>query len=174
MISDEVLSEFRQVTIMFAEERDPGKRRRSSKIDDKRRFRKKSDSGFISYPLNKVVGIIDRIRDVKAALHDLRVAGFPANKIEVLSGEEAAGRIDAAGVKHGGLARVLRSTQKVLGDYEIEHATRHESELKAGHFGIGVSAPRKAEREKVRQILKAHRGHFINFYGRWTMERLEP
>jgi hypothetical protein len=159
---------------MFAEERDPGKRRRSSKIDDKRRSRKESDSGFISYPLNKVVGIIDRIRDVKAALDDLRVAGFPANKIEVLSGEEAVGRIDAAGVKHGGLARVLRSTQKALGDYEIEHATRHESEFKAGHFGIGVIAPRKAEREKVRQILKAHRGDFINFYGRWTMERLEP
>jgi hypothetical protein len=160
---------------VFAEQ-DPGKRRGSGKVDHRSKLhsRKKNDSGFISYPLNKVVGIIDRVRDLKAALNDLRVAGFPANKIEVLSGEEGAGRIDAAGVKHGGLARVLRSTQKMLGDYEIEHATRHESEIRAGHLGIGVSAPRKAEREKVRQILKAHRGHFINFYGRWTMERLEP
>ena len=82
-------------------------------------------------------------------------------------------RIDAAGVKHGVFARIVRSTQYVLGDYEIEDATRHEKELKAGHFGIGVSTHRKAEREKVRQILKVHRGHFINFYGRWTMERLE-
>jgi hypothetical protein len=166
----------RQVKTMFAEERGPGKRRARRKIDDRsqRGSGKKNDSGFIIYPLNKVVGIIDRVRDVKAALDDLRVAGFPANKIEVLSGEEGAERIDAAGVKHGGLARAVRSTQKALGSYEIEDATRHESEFKAGHFGIGVSAPRKAEREKVRQIPKAHRGHFINFYGRWAMERLEP
>lgn len=68
----------------------------------------------------------------------------------------------------------VRLTQKVLGDYEIEHATRHENAIKAGHFGIGVSAPRRAQREGVRKILKAHRGHFINFYGRWAMERLEP
>ena len=66
----------------------------------------------------------------------------------------------------------VRLTQKVLGDYEIEHATRHENAIKAGHFGIGVSAPRKAQREKVRKILKAHRGHFINFYGRRAMELL--
>ena len=147
---------------MFAKGRGPGKRRRSRNVDDRsnQQSGKKNDSGFITYPLNKVVGII-------------RDAGFHANKIEVLCGEEAAMRIDAAGVKHGVFARIVRSTQYVLGDYEIEDATRHENELKAGHFGIGVSTHRKAEREKVRQILKVHRGHFINFYGRWTMERLE-
>lgn len=166
----------RQGKTKFAEERAPGKRRRRRKLDDrsKRHPRRKNDSGFIAYPFNKVVGIINRVRDVKAALDDLKVAGFPAKNIEVLSGKEDAARIDAAGVKHGRLERIVRLTQKVLGDYEIEHATRHENEIKAGHFGIGVSAPRRAQREKVRQILKAHHGHFINFYGPWAMERLEP
>ena len=28
-------------------------------------------------------------------------------------------------------------------------------------------------REKVRKILKSHRGHFINFYGEWVIEALE-
>jgi len=31
--------------------------------------------------------------------------------------------------------------------HEIEHANRHEREIKAGRFGIGVNAPRRAERE---------------------------
>jgi len=48
-----------------------------------------------------VVGIIDRVRDVKAALEDLKAAGFRAKNIEVLSGKEDVARIDAAGVKHG-------------------------------------------------------------------------
>jgi hypothetical protein len=68
----------------------------------------------------------------------------------------------------------LRSTQKVLGDYEIPHATRHEREMLAGHFGIGVAARDKDDREKALQILKSHHGHFINFYGPLTMEILKP
>jgi len=72
------------------------------------------------------------------------------------------------------LARIVRSTQSLLGDYEIEHTTRHEQELRAGHFGIGVAAHHTGDRDKARQILKAHHGHFINYYGRWVMEELDP
>lgn len=42
------------------------------------------------------------------------------------------------------------------GDYKIEHATRHEHEVLAGHFGIGVVARDEEDRHQARQILKAH------------------
>ena len=48
------------------------------------------------------------------------------------------------------------------------------SKLLAGHFGIGVTAKEEEDRNKVRDILKSHNGHFVNFYGRWVMEPLEP
>lgn len=44
----------------------------------------------------------------------------------------------------------------------------------AGHFGIGVTVHHKEERDKASQILKAHHGHFINFYGFLMMEMLKP
>ena len=44
----------------------------------------------------------------------------------------------------------------------------------AGLFGIGVTAVGPGAREKVREILKAHGGHFINFYGQRAMEVLKP
>ena len=50
----------------------------------------------------------------------------------------------------------------------------HEQELLAGHFGIGVTAKEGRDREEVRRILKSHNGHFINYYGNWAMEKLEP
>ena len=59
------------------------------------------------------------------------------------------------------------------GDMETEHVKRHEQEVLAGHFGIGVSAKEPEAREKVLQILKAHNGHFINFYGQWAIEVME-
>jgi hypothetical protein len=130
------------------------------------------DSDLIFYPTNKVVGIIDDPADCKAALKDLKAAGFTAAEIEVLSGKEDAQRLDPTGEEHGPLARFARWIQKA-GDMEAEHVRRHEQEVLAGHFGIGVSAKEPEAREKVRKILKAHNGHFINFYGHWTIEVLE-
>ena len=132
------------------------------------------NSDFIFYPTNKVVGIIDDPGDAKAALRDLRAAGFTADELEVLTGEEGAHRIDVTGEEHGPLARFVRSFQKLLGDYEPAHVRRHEREFLAGHYGIGVTAKDGEAREKARQILKSHNGHFINFYGQWVMEVLEP
>jgi hypothetical protein len=47
-------------------------------------------------------------------------------------------------------------------------------ETVSGHFGIGLTAVEPEAREKVREILKAHGGHFVNFYGQWAAEALEP
>jgi hypothetical protein len=105
---------------------------------------------------------------------DLKAAGFTADEIEVLTGEEGARRIDVNGGEHGVLAHIVRSILKTLGEYEIPHAKRHEQELLAGHFGIGVIAKQEEHQKKVRGILKSHNGHFINFYGTWTMQNLEP
>lgn len=131
------------------------------------------DSDFILYPANKVIGIIDDPGDCKAALMDLKAAGFTAAEIGVLSGEEGAHRLDPTGAEHGPLARFARWIEKA-GDMEAKHVERHEQELLAGHYAIGVSAKEPEAREKVHKILKAHNGHFINFYGQWAIEGLEP
>lgn len=146
---------------------------RSTIARDKRLPGVEDKSDFIPYPTHKVVGIIDDVGDAKAAVRDLQKAGFSATQIRVLTGKEGARRINARGDKHGVWARTLRSIQKVLGDYEIPHATRHEREMLAGHFGIGVTARDKDERKKALRILKSHRGHFINFYGPLTMHILK-
>jgi len=132
------------------------------------------ESDFIPYPTNRVVGIIDDVANVQGALRDLKAAGFTADDIRVLSGKAGAHRIDVKGDEHGRWAHVARSVQELLGSYEIRHETRDEEELLAGHFGIGVITRHTVDREKVRQILKAHHGHFINYYGRWVVEYLEP
>lgn len=51
---------------------------------------------------------------------------------------------------------------------------RVEQELLAGHFFVTVDAIKPEAREQVREILKSHDGHFINFYGQWAVEVLEP
>jgi hypothetical protein len=135
---------------------------------------RQKNSDFIPYPTNRVVGIIDDVGDAQAALRDLKTAGFTAAQVRVLTGKEGAHRIDVKGDKHASLAHIVRSTQKLLGDEEIQDAARYEQELLAGHFGISVAAHDEEDRNKVRQILKSHHGHFINFYGRWATQNMDP
>jgi hypothetical protein len=141
---------------------------------EKKRHNAKAESDFIPYPTNKVVGIIDDAGDAQAALRGLKAAGFAADQIQVLTGKEGAHRLDVKGDEHGPLARIVRSTQALFSDDEIEDAARYEQELLIGHFGIGIKAQYQEDRDNARQILKAHRGHFINFYGRWAIENLDP
>ena len=128
-------------------------------------------SRFTFDPTNKVVGVVDDAGDAEAALLACQNAGFTTDEIEVLTGEEGAQQIDAGEV----IVHVFSSTQSVPEFYDAPViAKRIEEELLAGHLLIGVTAKDGDARERAREILKSHGGHFINFYGRWAAEALEP
>jgi hypothetical protein len=134
-----------------------------------------ANSAFTFDPTNKVIGIIDDAGDAKAALRDLRAAGFTADEIEALTSEEGAQRIDATGEEREVLVHIIRSTQKPQDYYDAPGLVRQiEQKLKAGQYGIAVSAKKPETRERVREILKSRGGHFISFYGEWAAEALEP
>jgi len=132
-------------------------------------------SEFTFDPTNKVVGSIDAADDAKDAMLDLTAAGFTEKEVELLTDKEAADRIGVSGEAHGVRVHVFDSTQKVPAFYDTPVIVRRiEQELRASHYLIGVVAKDKEARERVREILKSHGGHFINFYGRLAAESLEP
>jgi hypothetical protein len=51
---------------------------------------------------------------------------------------------------------------------------RLQQELLAGHYFVAVASKDGQARERVHEVLKSHGVHFINFYGRWAAEALEP
>ena len=136
-----------------------------------------ANSEFTFDPTNKVVGSIDAAGDAKAAMRDLTTAGFAASQVELLTDEEGAARIGMSGEEHEGMVHVhvYDSTQKVPAFYDSPVIVRRvEEELRASHYLIGVVAKDGEARERVREILKSHGGHFISFYGRFAAEGLDP
>jgi len=128
-------------------------------------------SKFTFDPTNKVVGVVDEGRDAEAALLACRAAGFTTDDIELVTDQEGAEQIDASDV----VVHVFLATQRVPQFYDAPViARRIEEELLAGHHLIGVTAKDSYARERAREILKSHGGHFINFYGTWAAEALEP
>jgi hypothetical protein len=134
-----------------------------------------ANSAFTFDPTNKVVGSIDDAGDAKAGLSDLRAAGFTAAEVELVMDEEGARRIGMSDEGGEVLVHIFYPTQKVPAFYDAPViARRVEQELVASHYLIGVTAKDKEARQRASNILKSHGGHFINFYGRWAAEALEP
>ena len=126
--------------------------------------------GFVAYPTNRVVGTIDDPGAAQAVVESLLEAGFDIEGIEILYGEEGLRRLDPTGKEHGFLARVQRA------DFlwnEDKYLRRHVEDIRAGHFVVMVLAKEPEKREKVREILKSHGGHFIKFFGMWAIHSLD-
>jgi len=130
----------------------------------------KSDE-FIAYPTNRVVGTIDDPGTAQTVVEALLEAGFNVDEIDVLYGEEGMRRLDPAGKEHGLLARFQRAA--VQWNEEDKYLRQHVEDILAGRFVIMVLAKEPEKREKVREILKSHGGHFIKFFGNWAIHSLD-
>jgi molybdenum cofactor biosynthesis MoaF-like protein len=126
---------------------------------------------FISYPMNRVAGTIDDPTEAHAAIEALREAGYKLEEIDVLCGEEGMRRLDPTGKEHGLFARFQRTVLQYNSEYK--YISHHEEDLRAGHFVIMVLAEEPERRETVVEILWSHGGHFIVFFGRWSMRLLD-
>jgi MoaF-like len=126
---------------------------------------------FIAYPTNRVVGTVDDPGAAQAAVESLIEAGFDIEGIEVLYGEEGLRRLDPTGKEQGFLARVQRAA--FHWHEEDKYLRQHVEDILAGRFVIMVLAKEPENREKVREILKSHGGHFIKFFGNWAIQSLD-
>lgn len=132
--------------------------------------KKEPTEKFIGYPTNKLFSVINNRNIAQKAVEALEAAGFKG-EIELFHGVEGADRIDATGAKHGRLAQLRRLHQNVT--VEREHAERYEQAVLRGHCVIAVHIKDSEQREHARRILLEHDGHFINFYGRFGIRKLD-
>ncbi len=128
--------------------------------------------GHKLFPYQSVVGVVDNSEDLEAAVDELVSSGFGESDVHVLCGARGIQQIDAQGKRKGLLARLFRVVD-ALGE-EREHTARHVRELESGHFVVVVASRDEGSKTRARDALAAHRGHFINYYSRWSTEDLAP
>jgi hypothetical protein len=116
------------------------------------------------FPFDHVMAVVDDAADAAKAVGELKAAGFHAEDIQLLHGEEAAERLDVTCqhcnlVKH--LTRFLWSFMTVEGLVLSEY----QEEGKAGHQVLGVHVHSPKDVEKAQAILKAHHARRIEHFG---------
>ena len=125
----------------------------------------------LSSPTDKLIGIIDVMPDAERARQELLGAGFAPDAIGVQHGTRAAEHTvqytDLDPFPH--LARLLH-----VHSIEHEQAVVYEQALGQGQSVIAVYAPKTEDRQRALGIMEAHNAHYVNFYGKWTIETLKP
>ncbi len=124
-----------------------------------------AESKFYSYPAHKVLGVFNDPEKIKESLDDLKESGFHENDIEVIC---SAGQIDFTGEEHGLLGRIVRSLQHLSA--EGRYLDRYEQDLAEGRLLLTVVAKDGETKEKAKDILQAHGGYRLTYFGNWLIE----
>jgi hypothetical protein len=106
--------------------------------------------------------LLDDSDSLQNALCELTYAGFKESEIEVLSGPEAAARLDVEGRHHGLKSRIYRFVER-LGDTP-DWLEQHRRHIADGSFGIAVRAD-KYRKEVAAWILSKHGAHDGAYFG---------
>jgi hypothetical protein len=128
---------------------------------------------LLGYPTDHLMAILPSAAAADAAVSELVGGGVAADAVRVLVGEDAALRIDGRGKHHGLMARIYRLVQFTQMD-QAPDFRRYELEARRGHPVIVVRETDAARRRAVRAVLRRHGAHFVNFYGRFFTETLDP
>jgi hypothetical protein len=128
---------------------------------------------LLGYPTDHLMGVLPSQAAAAAAIAELERAGIDPDAMRILVGEEAALQIDGRGTHHGLVARLYRLVQFTQMD-QAPDFRRYEREARRGHPVVAVKEPDPVRRKMIRAALRAHGGHFTNFYGRFVTETLDP
>ncbi len=127
---------------------------------------------FIGYPTDRMLAVLGDPTDAAAAAAALTAAGVPTRDITLLRGTEGADRLDGTGAAHGVAGRTRRVVSFTVMD-QLPDMAWYERAVRDGAAVLMVRA-RGAERKAlVLETLRAHHGHFINYYGRFATEELD-
>lgn len=127
----------------------------------------------VRYPENSVVGIIDDVNALGAAVEAMTSGGFLRSEIDVAYGQAAADKLSGS-TGRTGLSGLAMWLAKHIGmpDDETAMKDRYSEALGSGRFMVVVRAPTEERREIAARVLREHGGEFVNFLGRFTIETM--
>jgi hypothetical protein len=123
---------------------------------------------LLTEPKHRLVARLSDPDKAASTLADLASAGFPADEVYVICGDEGIRRIDPTGVHHGLMGRVVRAAEKLaLGPELFEEDAAH---LQAGGVIVSVPARDPDERERAESILRVRDPSRMRYWGYWEHE----
>lgn len=129
-----------------------------------------SDEPMLIEPKDMIAVAFDDHGNAVEVERQLVSAGWAAEAVRVLLGDEGVEALDASGTRHGIYGRAIRILQQ-LGD-ELKFLASYSEQLKAGAVVLLIPVKDQAQKEQVHRIVAANGGQKIVYFGSITMEEL--
>lgn len=126
---------------------------------------------MITYPTNRLLGVIDDPAATAAAVDALAAAGFERDGIVVLTGDDGRDRLGRLGHDPNGLSRVVRLFQFLLMDQTPDFLV-YEAAILEGRAVVAVPVRQRERMLGASKVLVRHGGHFLNHFGRLATEEV--
>lgn len=127
---------------------------------------------FIGYPVDRLLAVIDDPAEAAQVASELAAAGVPTSDITLLRGSEGADRLDGTGAANGLAARLRRVVDFTVADQLVDMAW-YEQAVRDGKVVVMVRVRGAEARRAALEVLRRHRAHFVNHYGRFATEEIE-
>lgn len=131
---------------------------------------------FLEYPRGRLLAVMDGApgeEAARSAVAALAERGVAATDVEILRGAAAADDIDATGVRHGFLSRLVRLVQFSLMD-QLPDLAWYEAALREGRAVLSVRVAGLDDARALAAALEPTGAHFINHFGRFATAALVP
>ena len=126
---------------------------------------------MITYPTNRLLGVVDDPAVADAMVRDLAGAGFAGDAVDVLVGEAGRDRLARLGARPSPLSRIVRVFQFMSMDQTPDFLV-YERALVDGHAVVAVRAAGRDAMLPASDVLRRHGAHFLNWFGRFMTEEL--
>jgi hypothetical protein len=127
-------------------------------------------TGYVEYPTDHVLGVLDTEAQVTAAAQALTNGGFLTSEIRVATGRTAADRLGESTGRSGLAGLAIRIAESLgIDNDEMALKSRYEDALRAGHFVVAVATPTQERKDRASELLREHGAHTIASFGRFTI-----
>jgi hypothetical protein len=128
--------------------------------------------GYVYVPTRAVTAFFPADGQPRGAAEALSEAGFADDQIDVFTGDDGAKLMDLDGRRHGLWVRFMRSLEEIFAE-DADVFRRAEQTLRTGGSVVAVFSGGKADKKRrAAEILKAHGGREVIYWGRLATEYL--
>lgn len=123
------------------------------------------------YPKNYVVGVIDNLQAAQQAVQAFRNAGYEAEEIRLMEGNEMLQKTRELDEQKNWLQRLLSSFQDKTDE---TGAYVYQREARAGKHILHVRADSPEEVDKISGLMQRYGAHTVKFFGTWSVADVPP
>ena len=130
-----------------------------------------ADRAMITYPTQRLLGVIDDPARAREAAGALATAGFAPADVLVLAGPDGRAELARLGSRPNPLSRLTRVFQFLSMD-QLPDFLVYERAIDDGRAVVAVRVVDKSRIGAVREVLERSDAHFLNYFGRLSTQEI--